>query len=137
MKHIEKNLYLFGRALARLSEAIDEYKRSGNAVIRDGMLQRFEFTTYLAWKSTKDYLILQGNDVGDNPKDIMRTAYLMRIVDDSFGWDRLLSDRRSTANAYDGIADAISTRVCELYVSLLHDLLGILQVKSREQLESR
>ena len=36
-------------ALARLEEAISEYTAAPSTVVRDGVIQRFEFCTELAW----------------------------------------------------------------------------------------
>lgn len=129
-EQFEKNLDMFRRAVARLSEAVDEYKQNSNDVIRDGMLQRFEFTTDLAWRATKACFVLQGHEVGDHPKTIMRAAYLGGIVDDSNGWGKLLSDRKATAYAFDDMAAIIAERVKDFYILLLKCLLERLEAYS-------
>mgnify|MGYP002650598697 CR=1 FL=1 len=48
------------RALDRLDEALDTYNTTPNSIIRDGVFQRFEFCTELAWKAAREYLLDQG-----------------------------------------------------------------------------
>ena len=44
-------------ALAQLEQAVAIYQKSQqDALYRDGLIQRFEFTVELAWKSIKEYL---------------------------------------------------------------------------------
>lgn len=49
-------------ALAQLEQAVAIYQKSQqDALYRDGLIQRFEFTVELAWKSIKEYLEDQGS----------------------------------------------------------------------------
>ena len=43
-------------ALKRLSEAMEDYKKLALDSIRDGVIQRFQFCTELAWKTTREYV---------------------------------------------------------------------------------
>ena len=48
-------------ALAQLNKAVDAWNAAPtDALYRDGLIQRFEFTFELAWKSLKEYLEDQG-----------------------------------------------------------------------------
>ena len=47
----------YKNALSRLHESIEDAKQYENLTFRDGMIQRFEFTTKLAWKTAREYLI--------------------------------------------------------------------------------
>ena len=44
----------FTAAVARLREALDDYKKFPLDSVRDGTIQRFEFCTELAWKTMRD-----------------------------------------------------------------------------------
>ncbi|MGN1443921.1 MAG: nucleotidyltransferase substrate binding protein [Acutalibacteraceae bacterium] len=50
----------FSDAIKRLEEALKEYEEYQITSSRDGVIQRFEFCTELAWKSTREYLLAQG-----------------------------------------------------------------------------
>lgn len=94
MKKIENYL----KAVQRLDEANIEYrKHPDNDVIRDGLIQRFEFTFELAWKASKEYLMDQGfsNDL-HFPKQVLRAAYENHMIDDEAVWLKMLSSRNSS-----------------------------------------
>ena len=47
----------YNSALAQLEQAVAIYQKSQqDALYRDGLIQRFEFTVELSWKSLKEYL---------------------------------------------------------------------------------
>ena len=51
----------YKRALTQLEEAVKCYRQApDDTLYRDGLIQRFEFTVELAWKSMKEYLEDQG-----------------------------------------------------------------------------
>lgn len=51
----------YNSALAQLEQAVAIYQKSQqDALYRDGLIQRFEFTVELSWKSLKEYLEDQG-----------------------------------------------------------------------------
>lgn len=88
-------------ALARLEEALDEYRGSQTSVVRDGVIQRFEFCTELAWKAAREYLLDQGYTEINSPKAVMRKAYADGLIADQTGWLKLLEDRNLTSHLYD------------------------------------
>ena len=51
----------FQNALLRLKEGLAGYETaSDQQLARDGIIQRFEFTCELAWKTTREWLLDQG-----------------------------------------------------------------------------
>ena len=55
-------------ALARLEEALAAYDETPTTVVRDGVIQRFEFCTELAWKAAREYLLDQGHVRDQQPQ---------------------------------------------------------------------
>ena len=108
-----------------MDEANIEYrKHPDNDVIRDGLIQRFEFTFELAWKASKEYLIDQGfsNDL-HFPKQVLRTAYENHMIDDEAVWLKMLSSRNSTSHIYDDhVAAAIAKDIATSFLPVLKKL---------------
>lgn len=63
----------FDRAFLRLQEAVQQPEL--NELERNGLMQRFEFTLELAWKTLKDYLEYQGFSFRPSPKETLQQAY--------------------------------------------------------------
>lgn len=103
-------------ALKRLEEAIARYQATpDDTLYRDGLIQRFEFTFELAWKSLKEYMEDQGMVMTlVSPRSVLKEAYAMGIIDDAALWNEAVDSRNLMSHIYDektavGIADRIVT----------------------------
>jgi len=68
----QQRLENFGKALAQLEAACE--KESYSELERAGLVQMFEFTFELAWKTLKDLLFYEGLDV-NSPREALRKAF--------------------------------------------------------------
>lgn len=93
----------FRSAVVRLSEALAEYEqRPASTVVRDGVIQRFEFTFELAWKSLRAYMEDQGASVDAMfSKQVFKAAYAAELIDDPQVWLDMLNSRNITSHVYD------------------------------------
>ena len=121
----------FTAAVARLREALDDYKKFPLDSVRDGTIQRFEFCTELAWKTMREYLLDQGyTNINspkevikqafafgmidgrrqsqmfirvniNSPKEVIKQAFAFGMIDDQKAWVELLNDRNLTSHVYD------------------------------------
>lgn len=88
----------FDRALARLSEVLT---RNEDDVVRDSIIQRFEFTFEMAWKTLFRYLLLKGEKVAAKAWDVLPAAFEAGLLDDAEAWDRMRDYRNDTSHEYD------------------------------------
>ena len=104
------------KAVERLSEGILELQANKSSIVRDGVIQRFEFTTELAWKATREYLMDQGFVDINSPKSVMKEAFSYGLITDDKIWVQLLNDRNLTSHIYkEEIADEICERIIKTY----------------------
>lgn len=109
----------FTAAVARLREALDDYKKFPLDSVRDGTIQRFEFCTELAWKTMREYLLDQGYTNINSPKEVIKQAFAFGMIDDQKAWVELLNDRNLTSHVYDeATAAAIFARIEGQYLPL-------------------
>lgn len=87
----------FDRALARLGDVLT---RSEDDVVRDSVIQRFEFTFEMAWKTLFRYLLLKGEKVGAKAWDVLPVAFEAGLLDDAEAWDRMRDYRNDTSHEY-------------------------------------
>lgn len=87
------------RALRSLQEAQAQLPR--NELERDGVIQRFEYTFELCWKSIRRCLLFLGRvDVSGSPRPLFRDALEEHLIEDIDPWFRYLEARNSTAHLY-------------------------------------
>ena len=97
MKEIEISVSNYERALKKLSEGI---AMADNDLNRDGVIQRFEFTFELFWKTIRLILIHEGFECRI-PRSCIKEAFKHGyIVDDEIFLD-ILEDRNRSSHVYD------------------------------------
>lgn len=115
-------------AVRRLREGADEYAQNRSTTMRDGVIQRFEFCTELAWKATREYLIDQGYTDLNSPKAVMKQAYADGLISDGELWAALLNDRNLTSHIYDeATASAVFGRINADYLPMFDALASALR----------
>ena len=99
----------FHQANLRLVEGIALYKPNDD-LQRDGIIQRFDFTFELAWKTLKDLFYKEGLTGLNSPKTILREAFSSGLIKDQDLWLLMLDDRNSTTHIYE---ERMAMDICE------------------------
>jgi len=110
----------FNKAIAQLTEFIE--KPELNKFEVQGLIQCFEYTFELAWKTAKDYLEAQGFNV-KSPRQTIQTAFQIELIDNGHVWIDALEKRNLMAHTYDEYAAQEAERLIrEQYYSVLKAL---------------
>lgn len=115
----------FDKALARLHEAVDADE---TAMVRDALIQRFEFTYELAWKSMFYWLRVQGEQVPEMVNPVIQAAFRCGLVSDATVWEQIKHSRNETSHTYnEQMAVKVASFVRARALAALDALLAKLQ----------
>lgn len=127
----EQRFSNFSKALRKLTQAVefikynrldagnrDDDNESGHVLdemLKEGLIQRFEYTHELAWKVMKDYATYQGNSNIGGSRDATREAFQIGLISNGEIWMDMIGSRNKTSHTYhDETAD-------EIYFKILSD----------------
>ena len=89
----------FKRAYNQLKASVEQVNELSD-LEKEGMVQRFEYTFELAWKTIKDYLEAQEVDA-KFPRQAIKQAFLYEIIEDGETWMDMLEQRNLMAHTYE------------------------------------
>lgn len=126
----EQRFSNFNKALDKLDQAVKKIRvdyavdDDGNVaedeflddIIKEGLIQRFEYTHELAWKVMKDFL----EDVGEvkmyGSKDATKEAFAAELIEDGDVWMEMIISRNMTSHTYnEETADEIFNNIMDEY----------------------
>lgn len=113
-------------ALHRLKKSIEELQQFPHIeTLWDGVIQRFEFTYELAWKTLKAYLEENGTTDLSSAKTVLKEAYAQKLIQHEGIWLSMISDRNLTSHVDEQqMASDILVRVASIYVSEFEQLMS-------------
>lgn len=127
----QQRLQNFDRALSLLEEALEHGPAALNQLEKEGVVQRFEYTLELAWKTLKDYLEASGivlNAV--TPRQVVKDAFVAKIVLDGQTWIDMIDHRNLLSHTYDPVnfEDAVAA-IDDRYLTALRQVRDLLARK--------
>lgn len=121
----------FTKALNKLKEAVEYIQTELKAndsdledenvedvldeIIREGMIQRFEYTHELAWNVMKDYLMEVGEIKAIGSKDATKEAFKAELIKDGDVWMEMIKSRNKTSHTYN------EETAHEIYSKIIHN----------------
>ncbi len=92
----------YQKALKQLKEAVDLMgTRDLSNLEKQGMIQAFEYTHELAWKTLQDFLKDRGNTQIYGSRDATRQAFQLGLIEDGELWMKMIQSRNLTSHIYD------------------------------------
>ena len=118
----------FNKSYLLLSDALQN--EHPDVVHRAGIIQFFEMSFELAWKTMKDYLNDQGFEPVNSPRETIKLAFQNNLVDDGHLWLQALEDRNMTSHTYDeSTAQKVEELIRFTYFPILTSLIETLKSK--------
>jgi len=103
------------RALASLDELVSKYLgNQSDVILRDALIQRFEYSTEAFWKYLKAYLQTEHNLSANSPREVIRTGLTAKLYSEKMSQELLLmlDDRNLTSHTYvEQLAESIAGRI--------------------------
>lgn len=99
---------------------------------RSGVINKFNLTFELAWKSIKDTLEMHGADISKtgSPREILKAAYAINFLNDSEIWLDMLKNRNSIVHIYDeSAAIKLVEKIFDKYITAFVNLRELLAEK--------
>lgn len=119
----------YKNAFDRLSEGILRFDKADD-LLRDGLIQRFEFTFELAWKTLKSIFEDEGLIGLNSPKTVLKEAYSAGLIKDEELWLTMLKDRNATTHIYsEKKAIEICNNIIEKYSNEFAELIKRIQIR--------
>lgn len=108
----------FEKAFSQLKVAVEQYPDLSD-LEKEGLIQRFEYTFELAWKTLKDFLESQGVDV-KFPRDTIKQAFHYELIANGEVWMDMLEKRNLIAHTYneENFKTAVLTITSNYYSAL-------------------
>lgn len=146
----EQRFSNYNKALNKLSEAIEYIKnqlKENEAaiesddsedvleeIIKEGLIQRFEYTYEMAWNVMKDYALYQGNSEIAGSRDAIRYAFSTKLIENGDMWMDMIKSRIKTSHTYnEETANEIYLKIINEYYFAFLKLQEIMEGKRTGQ----
>ena len=139
----EQRFSNFTRAMDKLQQSVDyihknfELENDGtiedeilDEMIKEGLIQRFEYTHELAWNVMKDYAEYQGNSTIGGSRDASREALQLKILSEGEIWMDMIVSRNKTSHTYnEETANEIYSKILKEYYPAFINFRNLMEQK--------
>ncbi|WP_200978411.1 nucleotidyltransferase substrate binding protein [Echinicola sp. 20G] len=126
----EQRFANYNKALLKLEQAVEYIRENyyqdgqydellfekGEDIVKEGLIQRFEYTHELAWNVMKDFLKERGNIEIYGSRDATREAFSTGLIREGKIWMEMIQSRNKTSHTYnEDTAQEIFSKILEEY----------------------
>lgn len=95
---------------------------------RSGLIQTFEFTFELCWKTLQDLLLSRGYQGLNGPRPVIEQCFQDGIIEDGENWLKMLLSRNLSTHSYnEKIAEELLQIIKTIYYPLITQLINKLR----------
>lgn len=122
----------FDRAYSLLREALENGPATLSPLEKEGVVQRFEYSFELAWKTLKDYLEEAGLVITPlTPRQVLKEAFAAKVLTDGQTWIEMLDHRNLLSHTYDfSVFQKAVVTIAERYLPAMNQVHGFLSNES-------
>lgn len=122
----------YNKALRQLTKFIERGEL--NELEEQGLIQAFEYTHELSWKTLKDFLEHRGNKEIYGSRDVSRLAFKSNLIENGEAWMSMIQSRNLTTHTYNEdtaaeISNAITSSYYPEFIKLRDKLEKLLEVE--------
>ncbi len=128
----KQRLQNFEKAFFLLKSALEKSPKQLSDLEKEGVIQRFEYTFELAWKTMKDYLVYSGVSLEQiTPRQVIKQAFAAKVIVEGQLWIEMLEHRNLMSHTYDEAVFAkAAEQIASSYLKLFNELYLFLKEKS-------
>lgn len=128
-EEIELSYQKLTDAFNRLREGVEI---ADDELSKDGVIQRFEFTFELLWKTLRLFLADQGI-ITNSPKEALKAAFRFGLFTDQDTFLKMLEDRNISSHNYNQEkSEQIFERIKKIYLQSILNILNQLSLSMKK-----
>ncbi|MDQ7009484.1 MAG: HI0074 family nucleotidyltransferase substrate-binding subunit [Candidatus Gracilibacteria bacterium] len=128
LKRLQKQILLCEKANKSLQKVFVE-QDIFSELEKDGVIQRFEYTVEISWKTLKKVLEYNQLNFSPAPKEIIRESYKLDYIDSLDLWDEFLDIRNQMSHVYSDFYSKDNFDFIKLNAGKITETIEILKKK--------
>ena len=124
----------FDRASTLLRQALETGTSTLSLLEKEGVIQRFEYSFELAWKTVKDFLEAGGLLITPvTPRQVLKDAFAAKVIANGQVWIDMLDHRNLLSHTYDScVFEEAVEAIAARYLPAIEELRKFFKTRETE-----